>query len=261
MTFSDSSGVLKQFLKITRIMKMQFQTWAAICLIAAITSCHPARLVYSPGLQSETAALSVKGRNGFQIGQKLSFGGYQTGKIRRGWTSGYEIPFRVSFRGAKEKLSYDLVSPDGARAEVSCISKFKAIEYQMVKDYFSIPLQVENFFAGNIFLQESGTNWDFIVYNPEGGYLLGESSGYAQNGAQRIDFIPIRKLEGQPAWLDPLTVYGYELALGEKVLGAVSLMNRGEVRLADGVDPELKLVVASLATGLLLRHSPADSQG
>lgn len=242
-------------------MKMLFYSLAAMVAIAAVSACHPARLAYSPTLQAETTALAVKGRNGFQIGQKLSFGEYHTGKVRRGWTTGYEIPFRISFRGAKEKLSYDLTSPEGKSVDVSCISKFKAIEYQLVKDYFSIPVKVENFFAGNILLDENGSNWDFIVYNPEGGYLLGESSGYAQNGSQRIDFIPIRKLEGQPDWLDPVTVYGYEFRLGNETIGAVSLVDKGEVRLAENKDPELKLVIAAVATGLLLRHSPADIQG
>lgn len=240
---------------------MLFHSLVAMAVVAAMSACHPARLAYSPGLQTETTALAVKGRNGFQIGQKISFGEYQTGKVRRGWTSGYEIPFRISFRGAKEKLSYDLKSPEGASAEVSCVSKFKAVEYQLVRDYFSIPIKVDNFFVGNIFLHESGSNWDFIVYNPEGGYLLGEASGYAQNGSQRIDFVPIRKLEGQPDWLDPLTVYGYEFRLGDETIGAVSLVNKGEVRLAENKDAEIRLVVAAVATGLLLRHSPADMQG
>lgn len=235
----------------------------SVCTIALVlTSCHPARLVIDPNLAESTAALPVKGRNGFQIGQKLSFGEYETGKVRRGWTKGYDIPFRVRFQGAKEKLSYDLNDPQGAAADVSCISKFQAIELQLVRDYFSIPLKMENFFAGNILLEDGATNWDFIVYNPEGGLLLGgETVGYAQNGARRIEIVPVRQLEGQPKWLDPLTVYGFEFHIGGQVIGAVSLIDKGEVRLADGLDPEIRMVTAALATGLLLRHSPAETVG
>jgi len=76
-----------------------------------------------------------------------------------------------------------------------------------------------------------------------------------------MDLLPVRKIEGQPDWLDPLTVYGYEFVMDGKVIGAVSLVNKGEVRLVENTGPEVKLVASALATGLLLRHSPADTQG
>lgn len=242
--------------------KCSFQLLPAIAVALLLTACHPARLVIDPALTDTAVVLPVKGRNGFQIGQKLSFGDYATGKVRRGWTKGYDIPFRVRFQGAKEKLSYDLNSPDGLAADVSCISKFQSIELPLIRDYFAIPLKVENFFAGNILLDDGRTNWDFIVYNPEGGFLTGgETVGYAQNGRRRIEVVPIRQLEGQPKWLDPLSVYGFEFKWGGKSIGAVSLIDKGEVRLQEGLEPELRMVTAALATGLLLRHSPAETMG
>jgi hypothetical protein len=38
-------------------------------------------------------------------------------------------------------------------------------------------------------------------------------------------------------------------------MGAVSVMNRGRVWVKNDLHPDLKLVVASLATSMLLRHN------
>jgi len=213
-------------------------------------ACKPAEIVLSPDLN--TQAMSVKGRNGLQIGQIIRYGEYRTDKVRRGWTGSYDVPFILRFQGAKEKMSFTQFGPDGKLAQVACISKFKSTELPIVQDFFGIPLEYQNFFAGNISI--ATMNWDFIIHNPNGDFLREKASaGFVQNGSNRIDIQAIRGLKGQPDWMKKLTVYGHEFMINGKVVGAVSTVNRGKVWIDETLDANTRTVIAALATGLLLR--------
>ena len=221
-------------------------------------SCKPAEIAFDNSMNAQP--MPVKGRNGLQIGQVIRYGEYKTDKVRRGWTKSYDVPFVVRFRGAKEKLSFTQFGPAGQSAEVACVSKFKSTELMTVRDYFSVPLDIDNFFAGNISFGENRPNWDFIVYNPNGDFLRDQASaGYVQNGSQRIDIQAIRGLKGQPGWLKELTIYGHEFRIGGEVVAAVSTVNKGTVWMDDRLDAETKTVIAAVATGLLLRRDVEEA--
>jgi hypothetical protein len=223
-----------------------------LLVLGSLFSCKPAELALDPSLKAEP--LPVKGRQGLQIGQVIRYGDFKTSKVRRGWTGSYDVPFIVRFRGAKEKLSYTQFGTEGLEAEVSCISRFKSTEIQLVEDYFSVPVKLTNFFAGNIQFGKGGSTWDFILHNPNGDFLReAVSAGYAQNGSQRIDIQAVRGLKGQPGWLKELTVYGHEFRYRGKIVGAVSTLNKGTVWIDPDLDAETKTVIAAVATGLLLR--------
>ncbi|MBV6441054.1 MAG: hypothetical protein EPGJADBJ_02733 [Saprospiraceae bacterium] len=231
---------------------MKPTTLVALLALTSLFACRTPEITLDPSLTAE--AMSVKGRNGLQIGQVIRYGEYTTDKVRRGWTKGYDVPFIVRFQGAKEKLSYTQFGPDNTRAEVACISKFKSTEIQLVRDFFGIPLDYQNFFAGTVSLGEGGSNWDFIIHNPNGDFLREKASaGFVKNGARQIEIQAIRGLEGQPDWMKQLTVYGHEFRLGGKVVGAVSTVNKGKVWIDNTLDAETRTIIAAVATGLLLR--------
>lgn len=197
--------------------------------------------------------MSVKGRNGLQIGQVIRYGDYTTDKVRRGWTKGFDLPFIVRFQQAKEKISFTQFGPQESSAEVSCISKFKSTELELIRDFFGIPLEYENFFAGNINLK-SGENWEYIIHNPNGDFMRPmATSGFARHGSQQINIEAIRGLEGQPHWMEDLAVYGHEFHFNGRIVGAVSMVNKGQVWIDPKLDPELRTVIAAISTGLLLR--------
>ena len=224
----------------------------ALLVLTSLFSCSTPEIAVDPSLSAE--AMAVKGRNGLQIGQVIRYGDYTTDKVRRGWTKGYDVPFIIRFQGAKEKLSFTQFGPGAVQAEVACVSKFKSTEIQLVRDFFGIPLDYQNFFAGNIAIGAGGANWDFLLHNPNGDFLREKASaGFAQNGARRIEIQAIRGLEGQPEWMKQLTVYGHEFRLDGKVVGAVSTMNKGKVWIDPQLDAETRTVIAAVATGLLLR--------
>lgn len=225
-------------------------TIISMLVLTGLFACRTAEIAVSPELNA--SAMPVKGRNGLQIGQVIRYGAYTTDKVRRGWTKGYDIPFVVRFQSAKEKMSFTQFGSDGTRAEVACVSKFKSTELPIVRDFFGVPLDYQNFFAGNISI--GTTHWDFLLHNPNGDFLREKASaGFAQNGTQRIDIEAIRGFEGQPDWMKKLTVYGHEFRIGGKVVGAVSTMNKGKVWIDESLDTETRTVIAAVATGLLLR--------
>ena len=231
---------------------MKHYAFFIVLAFAGITACSTPEVAIDPSLQAE--AMPVKGRNGLQIGQVISYGHFETDKVRRGWTRSYDVPFRVRFRGAREKLSFTQYGPGGKEAEVACISKFKSTELNVLGDYFSVPLDLKSYFAGNIIT--SNADWDFIVYNPNGDFLRGEASaGYVRSGDKRIEISALRRLQdAKPSFVDKLAIYGHEFRIDGKVVGAVSTINRGKVWLDASLDSETRLALAAVATGLLLRR-------
>ncbi|GAB2802044.1 hypothetical protein GCM10027275_55380 [Rhabdobacter roseus] len=226
-------------------------------LAAAFTACRTAELAVSDEIKTGATAYAVKGRQGFQVGQVLSFGEYKTSQVKRGWTFSYSIPFAARFSGAREKLSFQQLGPGGRSAEVAFVSRFKETELSPLKDYFSLSAYYQNAFAGGIELNGTNEGWEFIVQNVDGGgnSLKNNTLGFVRSSTDRtrIDIIGLRELEGSPKLMTMTNVYGYEFRLDGQTIGAVSTVNNGKVWIKDNLHPELKLVLASVASGLILR--------
>lgn len=223
-----------------------------ILALMAIMSCKSAELAYTPSAAAET--LPVQGRQGWQIGQVIRYGDFSTDKVRRGWTKGYDLPFVVRFQGAKEKLSYTQYGPGGRQVEVACVSRFSSAELPLIRDYFSLPLNHQNYFAGTIVPADGPNNWDFILYNPDGDFLRKQATtGFLKNGTEQITIQPIRGLDRQARWMKNMTVHGHEFQLNGRVIAAVSTVNKGTVWMDRNLDEQLKTIIAAVATGLLLR--------
>lgn len=228
-------------------------------LIALVTiSCKSPNLVLSPNLSNETSVYEVKGRQGWQFNQVITYGDYTTSKVKRGWTSTYNVPFIVNFQGAKEKLSFTQYTPQGKSAEVFCVSKFKSSEIRLLNDFFSIPLEYENNFAGTI--AADGINWDFIIYEPNADTFQDITYGdiLNHNTNEIIEIRGVKKVEGQANFM-AAKVWGFEFFMNGKSIGAVSLINNGRVWLKNDLNEEIQLVLSSVITGLIVRHDVTEA--
>ncbi|WP_221394161.1 hypothetical protein [Dyadobacter sp. NIV53] len=56
-----------------------------------------------------------------------------------------------------------------------------------------------------------------------------------------------------------IVVFGYEFQLNGKIIGAVSTINNGKVWLQKDVSEEIKLVLASVSSGLMLRNNMEEN--
>lgn len=229
-----------------------------LTILIGFSACKTAEVSVSPTLEAE--AMEVKGRNGWQVGQVISYGDYRTDKVRRGWTKGYDLPFILHFQGASEKLSYTQYGPGDMQAEVACVSKFRSTELQFIREYFQIPLALKNFFAGTVSLDQGEMYWDFILYHPDGDFLKDRpTTGSIRSGRENIQIQPIRGLDGQPKFMKRMYVYGHEFVLDNKVIAAVSTLNKGTVWIDPALNEEMKTVIAAVATGLILRNNVEDT--
>gem|GEM_PF-411154 len=246
---TNSSGVLMLLLGLVA------------CLL--IVGCRTAQLAVNDDLKSVATEYAVKGRQGFQIGQVLTFGDYKTSKVNRGWTKSYSLPFVVNFSGAKEKMAFDMFAPDGHTASVAFVSKFRAADISPFGDYFSINIMNDNVFGGGIQLNDSRESWEFVVNNVDGwsNSLKNNTLGFVRSKVDhlQIDIIGIRELEGASKMMTIMNVYGYEFQMDGKVIGTVSTINNGKVWIKDNLHPDLKLVLASVSSGLMLRYNMMEA--
>lgn len=219
--------------------------------------CTTPNIIFDKNLTEHASPMPVKGRQGFQIGQVIQYGAYKTSKVKRGWTRSYDIPFVVNFRGAKEKLHFTQFGPNGESAEVFCISKFTDHYVPVLGDFFGIPLKYEDHFAGTVYQEGMKSPWDFIIYTPDGGTIKNTTTGLIKNGETTIEIRGVREMEKQK-YLLKLDVYGYEFLSNGKSIGAVQTVNNGRVWIDPTQSNEVKLALASVATGVLLRHNPKE---
>jgi hypothetical protein len=233
-------------------------TLCTFFLSSLLFSCRTAEVAVHNDLKNDTEIYSVKGRQGSQIGQVISFGDFKTSKVKRGWTFGYSVPFIVKFNGVREKTSFQQFGVNGASAEVALVSRFKETEFQPLEDFFSISLQYKNYFAGSVKLSNDDKTWDFVVHNVDGpsrSIHRNGTVGFIRSGNFQVNISGIRELERSPGFLTQNDVYGYEFQVDGKVIGAVSTINNGKVWFRKNISEDLRLVLASVSSGLMLRNN------
>lgn len=223
-----------------------------------VSSCKTPNIAVSNQLKENTDVYEVKGRQGWQFNQVIRFGEYNTSKIKRGWSLGYDFPFAIRFQGAKEKLSYQQNTPFGKSADVFCIGKFKNTEIPILGDFFGISLQYEDYFAGSV--KNNHLNWDFVIYEPDGNSLNNVTTGEIvnqSNKSEKITIKAVKKIEGQSNWVK-IDVNGFEFIQNGKAIGAVSLLNNGRVWLSKDLSEDKKLLLTSVMSGLMVRHNMSE---
>jgi hypothetical protein len=240
---------------------------ALATLLCALSACHTVTVLKSievpEALRSDTTVMDVHGRQDLPFNQVIRFGDYGSSKIDRGWTQTrsheFESNFAVRFKAAKQKLGFHLHGPQGREAQVLAVSRFELNEVELLKDYLSYPTHYANTFAGTVIpAQGTGGDWEFLVHDPEGGSPRHMDTGRMTDKAGRQILIRgVKKAEGAPgvmAWEN----YGFEFVQDGQTIGAVSLLSKGRVWLRQSLDADTSLVVASVATALMVRDSLKD---
>lgn len=265
-----------------------------IVTVSTITSCTTAKLPVSDTFSNEATKLPVKGINGWQVNQKLSFGNYTTSKIKRGWdftASVQYTKFRISpeeailkvfdihtdksFNTQKNKFQYTIENGNQV-AEIYATEKFR--EHQLV--YKSNNPWIGNasktnryeyaFTAAIIPLTaKTDTPWSLVLINK---YDLSkdtarrlldkpyvEEEGYATDGKENIAIRPLRNDH-------VATRNGQQTkVLGGKMLTGYELQWNGEVSgiidilenniwIVNSLEPERKLIIASISSAILLKR-------
>jgi hypothetical protein len=209
-------------------------------------------------LINDSQTLTVDGRQGWLINQKLSFGSYHSEKLKRSWTFSYDIPFLVHFQGAKEKLQFQMNECEHW-ARVFCLGKITQRELPMLEDMFRVSFKDKNVFAGAVVTDFSSTPWEFMIQKNYNKLPSRDFVGTLQQADIRINLREIQQTaQGTNTWGEPL---GYEFVLNDEVIGAVEVFNQGRVILKNTTSEEINLLVASTSAALLLRSEFGDTVG
>jgi len=229
--------------------------WLALLLPGDIFS----QIVISDDLKANCTAMPAKGRQGFQFGQVIRFGGYVTSKVIRSWPDGFTIDLVVSFDKAKEKLSFKQYTPDSLECSVLAIGRFNSTDIGVFNNFMGYSLQFENTFIGTIIPEKDNENpWEFMVVNPDVVLDANAGSGMAKDKkGNEIVIRGITRMAGEPSWV-PTEVYGYGFSQGGRDIGAVSIAGNGKVYLRNDLPPETRLILAALSSALMVRRNMSE---
>jgi hypothetical protein len=225
--------------------------------VTLLFSCSVPKVMTESSFRQEAESYSVKGRNGLMIKQKLSFGEYQTGFVKRGWTSSYRVPFIVTFSGASEKVSFSL-RDSMQTAIVHCLGQIRNQEIVLLQRFFMVPVKHEDTFAGNLHFVNDTSQWNFLIQNAFNSDPLSPSEGFASSGERRIEIKGIREMNGKNTFLSRMGIYGYELSEAGRTVAVVDLLNKGEVTLRKELQSKDRLLYSALCASLLIRRDLND---
>ncbi|HET6564051.1 MAG TPA: hypothetical protein VFG52_01455, partial [Xanthomonadales bacterium] len=202
-----------------------------------------------------TQAMPVSGRQGWLVNQQLRFGEFTSGPVKRGWTFGYNIPFIVRFSGAREKLGFSVQDASGGKAEFFCLGKLREYDLPVLNKAFEVNLKTTDVFTCGIAIDDQ--SFEFYSENLHQNPRFNEITGQLQGAGLDLVIRPVASLEGgQSSW--STTALGYELVQDGKTIAAVETLNEGRVWISPALPDSQQLVVAGVASALLLRSSLAE---
>ncbi|MBD0284050.1 MAG: hypothetical protein ICV79_01345 [Flavisolibacter sp.] len=264
------------------------------CLVIVFSSCTTAKLSIPQEFSSQATRMPVKGLNGWMINQQLSFGNYQTSKIKRGWDFSSSIQY-TKFRTSPEEQILRVFNIDTNKksllqknkfhysiedgnliAEIYATEKFteKQLVYKSNNPWLGDASKTKKYeyaFTAAILpiIAQKSDPWSLVLINKydadrdtarklfDRPYV--EEEGYATNGKESIAIRPLR--------IDQVTTKsGKETKIrGRKMLSGYELQReRGVVAIIDILDnsiwlynnqePSDKLILSSIASAILLKR-------
>jgi hypothetical protein len=266
----------------------------SIITVLFLISCTAAKLSVPTSFGEQATRMPVKGIDGWQVNQKLSFGNYTTSKIKRGWdfnSSVSHTKFRISPKEAvlkvfdintekntntqKNKFQYTVES-NGLMTEVYATEKFK--EKQLV--YKSNNPWIGNasktnkyeyaFTAAIIPLTlKDNTPWSVVLINKydiakdtvrslfDKPYV--EEEGYATNGKENIAIKPIRIDKVSTASGKETKLLGGKMLSGHEILWNQEVIGMIDILektiwMLNSAEEDQKIIVASVSSAILLKR-------
>jgi len=213
-------------------------------------------------LQTTSDLLKVKGKLMVQINHKLSFGEYHTSNMKGGLIMSKGGLLLGGTTTSKQEFHFTQSGPGDIQATVNCLGKFEQPEIDKIRHYYSIKGDYTNIFSGDITFDGDTSSWTFIVNNPDSQQIEDESYGFVfKTKEKEMEIFAVVELEDKKvAKIFQSTILGFEFRKEGIAIGNVSLLNKGEVRISNNISDKEKLVIASIATGLLARSDLEDFQ-
>lgn len=224
--------------------------------------------------------MPVKGRSGFFIRQKLSFGEYQTGFVSRTWTGGSSwrtgVPYtndwlnRMSTEWVRRKqtVRFNLTDNQGRNSEVTALAKIQWRDLQVGSDPNSLINIVSDIlhngdeqkdtYAVRIYTDREQAPWEMFIDNDAAQRNAKSYTGLLARSKNEyytvISVYQLRNRQGAAVNLPFGGSVGFEFKNREgKVLAAVSMIGNGTVYMGDCSEEE-KFLLANASAALLLQE-------
>lgn len=269
----------------------------AIALVFLV-SCSSAKLSVNQEFSARADKLPVKGVNGWQVNQTLSFGNYHTSRVKRGWDFSaslqytkfamrpeealikvFDISTDNSTSVQKTRFQYSL-EEGGLTTEIYATEKFneKQLVYKSNNPWIGDASKTQRyeyaFTAGIVPLTLNDREpWSLVLIDKyeiqkdtarrifDAPYV--EEEGYATNGKETIAIRPLRvdkvstRSGEERKVLGGRLFAGYELQSAGDVIAVVDILDNS-IWIKSQLDPERKLIIASITSAILLKRLPKE---
>ena len=263
-------------------------------IVFAFTSCTAVKLSVPEQFSQQATKMPVKGVQGWMINQQLSFGEFQTSKIKRGWDFSSSLQytkFRISpeemmlrvfdietdKKNLSQKNKFQYTIRDGrSEADVYATEKFteKQLVYKSNNPYIGNASKTNKYeyaFTAAILpvAKENNEPWSLVLINKfdiaqnqgkgifEQPYV--EEEGYSTNGNENITIRPLRvdKLEQKNG--RESKVFGGKILSGYELKwddGVVAIIDilDNNIWMANNLDAPDKLVLSAISSAILLKR-------
>ncbi len=256
-------------------------------------SCTTAKLSVPEKFRSQSTNMHVKGINGWQIGQKLSFGLYTTSTIKRGWdfTSSlqytklrirpeeavlkvFDISTDNNTNKQRGKFQYSITDGNNI-AEVFATEKFseKQLVYKSNNPWIGNASKTKKydyaFTAAIMPVENNAEPWSLVLVNSyditkdtakrifDRPYV--EEEGYATNGKENIAIRPLRiesmttKNGSQRKVFGGKMLSGYELQWDGGVVAIIDILDNN-ILIYNDLDPKEKMILSAISSAILLKR-------
>ena len=268
------------------------RTYISLLAIVFLASCTAVKLSVPDKFEKQSTRMQVKGINGWQVGQKLSFGNYQTSNIKRGWDFSSSISwtkfsirpeetlakvfFDINNQKEYQRSKFQYVIEDGNLiAEVYANEKFSERElvYKSNNPWIGEASKTKNynynFSAAIVPLKGSEKEpWSLVMISKydikkdtarklfDKPYV--EEEGVATNGKETINIRPLRVSKVNTKSGVQMKVFGgnlltgYELTWDGGVVAIIDILDNS-IRIYNDLDASDKLILSSISSAILLK--------
>jgi hypothetical protein len=263
-------------------------------IILTFASCTAVKLSVPEQFSSQATKMHVKGLQGWQINQQLSFGQFQTSKIKRGWDFTYgmqhtkfnlkpeEMVVRVlnvdiDKRSINQRNKFQYSIQDGNLvADIYAMEKFaeKQLVYKSNNPYIGSASKTNKYeyaFTAAILplTAQNSEPWSLVLINKydvakdtarklfDKPYV--EEEGYATNGKESIAIRPLHIDKVTTKNGKDTKVFGGKMLSGYEIQwdgGVVAVIDilDNNIWLANNLDANDKLILSSISSAILLKR-------
>ena len=274
------------------VVKMKYNFY--ILVLAVFSSCTAARVSVPDSFRKEATEMSVKGLQGWQVNQRVSFGNFQTSKIKRGWDFSSSLQHTkfllrpeealmkvfdidTDRKSANQRNRFQYSLEDGNLVtEIYAAEKFneKLLVYKSRNPWIGEVSKMNSyeysFSAAIVPLNLTDRQpWSFLLRNTydrrkdtargifDRPYV--EEEGYATNGTENIYVRPLRIEKLTTKSGRDTKVLGGKLFSGYEILwdeGLVGIVDilDNKVWIYNDLEAADKIIVSSIASALLLKR-------